>query len=186
MKSACNTRLNPIDGDGHAASQVTETPFDRGKVSYLRSSLQSYHLQVVSGSGSHARGLIRARLGIRSSCDLLPIRRRAPASYELATVSRFGAPRHLTRLGTGHNMISAYEHGRNAAKHAKHIQACPFDTGTPEWREWRAGFCAVSQISPNSFYRLAMGTQRRARPSRGTRARQSLLLSIPIRSRHAS
>jgi hypothetical protein len=27
-------------------------------------------------------------------------------------------------------MISAYEHGRNAAKHAKHIQACPFDTGT--------------------------------------------------------
>jgi hypothetical protein len=29
-------------------------------------------------------------------------------------------------------MISAYEHGRNAAKHAKHIQACPFDTGTPE------------------------------------------------------
>ena len=115
MKSACNTWLNPIDGDGHAASQVTETPFDRGKVSYLRSSLQSYHLQVVSGSGSHARGLIRARLGIRSSCDLLPIRRRAPASYELATVSRFGAPRYLTRLGTGHNMISAYEHGRNAA-----------------------------------------------------------------------
>jgi hypothetical protein len=50
-------------------------------------------------------------------------------------------------------MISAYEHGRNAAKHAKHIQACPFDTGTPEWREWRAGFCALSQISPNSFYR---------------------------------
>ena len=38
-------------------------------------------------------------------------------------------------------MISAYEHGRTAAKHGKHIQACPFDTGTPEWREWRKGFC---------------------------------------------
>ena len=38
-------------------------------------------------------------------------------------------------------MISAYEHGRNAAHHGKHIQACPFDTGTPEWREWRKGFC---------------------------------------------
>jgi hypothetical protein len=37
-------------------------------------------------------------------------------------------------------MISAYEHGRTAAKHGKHIQACPFDTGTPEWREWRKGF----------------------------------------------
>ena len=157
-----------------------------GQVSYLRSSLQSYHLQVVSGSGRHAIGLIRARLGIRSSCDLLPIRRRAPASYGLATVSRFGAPRHLTRLGTGHNMISAYEHGRNAAKHAKHIQACPFDTGTPEWREWRAGFCALWQISPNDFYGLAMGTQRRAGPSWSARGRQSLSLSIPIRSRHAS
>ena len=38
-------------------------------------------------------------------------------------------------------MISAYEHGRHATQHAKHIQACPFDTGTPEWREWRKGFC---------------------------------------------
>jgi hypothetical protein len=38
-------------------------------------------------------------------------------------------------------MISAYEHGRTAAKHGKHIQACPFDTGTREWREWRKGFC---------------------------------------------
>jgi ribosome modulation factor len=36
---------------------------------------------------------------------------------------------------------SAYEHGRNAAQHGKHIQACPFDTGTDEWRGWRQGFC---------------------------------------------
>jgi hypothetical protein len=28
-------------------------------------------------------------------------------------------------------MISAYEHGRHAAQHGKHIQAYPFDTGTP-------------------------------------------------------
>ena len=44
-------------------------------------------------------------------------------------------------------MISAYEHGRHAAQHAKHIQACPFDTGTPEWREWRKGF-ATSWLRP--------------------------------------
>jgi hypothetical protein len=34
-------------------------------------------------------------------------------------------------------MISAYEHDRHAAQHGKHIQDCPSDTGTPEWREWR-------------------------------------------------
>jgi hypothetical protein len=39
-------------------------------------------------------------------------------------------------------MISAYEHGQNAARHGKHIQACPFDPGTAEWREWRDGFMA--------------------------------------------
>jgi hypothetical protein len=38
-------------------------------------------------------------------------------------------------------MISAYHHGRNAAQHGKHIQACPFDTGSPEWRN---GFCNES------------------------------------------
>ena len=36
-------------------------------------------------------------------------------------------------------MISAYEHGQNAARHGKHIQACPFDPGTAEWRD---GFMA--------------------------------------------
>src|ERR1700733_1473526 len=85
---------------------------------------------------------------------------------EHATVSRFGSPRPLTRLGTRHHMISAYEHGRNAAKHSKHIQACPFDTGTAEWREWRAGFRALSQASPDSFCRLAVAPQRRANFSR--------------------
>src|SRR6516225_136585 len=37
-------------------------------------------------------------------------------------------------------MISAYEHGWNAARRGKHIQACPFDAGTAEWRAWRDGF----------------------------------------------
>ena len=35
-------------------------------------------------------------------------------------------------------MISAYEHGWNAARLGKHI--CPFDSGTAEWQEWRDGF----------------------------------------------
>ena len=39
-------------------------------------------------------------------------------------------------------MISAYEHGGNAARHGKHIRACPFDSGTTQWREWRSGFIA--------------------------------------------
>jgi hypothetical protein len=37
-------------------------------------------------------------------------------------------------------MISAYEHGWNAARRGKHIQACPFDCGTAEWQAWRDGF----------------------------------------------
>ena len=43
-------------------------------------------------------------------------------------------------------MISAYEHGRTAALDGKHIQACPFDTNTPEWREWRTEFCDESAL----------------------------------------
>ena len=82
-------------------------------------------------------------------------------------------------------MISAYEHGRNAAKHAKHIQACPFDTGTTEWREWRAAFRGLSQISPGSSYRSAMAPK--DLPGlREAIAPQSLSSSIPLRSRHAS
>ena len=49
-------------------------------------------------------------------------------------------------------MISAYEHGRHAAQNAKHIQACPFDTGTP-WREWRKGFCDESVTSSRAIVR---------------------------------
>jgi hypothetical protein len=38
-------------------------------------------------------------------------------------------------------MISAYERGRAAAQHGKHIQASPFDTGTNEWRS-----CAIGSM----------------------------------------
>jgi hypothetical protein len=37
--------------------------------------------------------------------------------------------------------LYACEQGQIAAKNGKHIQACPFDTGTSEWRGWREGFC---------------------------------------------
>jgi hypothetical protein len=48
-------------------------------------------------------------------------------------------------------MISAYKHGRHAAQNTKHIQACPFDTGTPEWRDWRKGFCdEVGHVIPSN------------------------------------
>jgi len=50
-------------------------------------------------------------------------------------------------------MISAYEHGRHAAQHAKHIHACPFDTGTSEWREWRKGFREESVTSSQVIVR---------------------------------
>ena len=39
--------------------------------------------------------------------------------------------------------LSVYAHGQNAARRGKHVQACPFDTGTVEWRQWRDGFRAV-------------------------------------------
>ena len=44
---------------------------------------------------------------------------------------------------------SAYEHGQNAAKRGKHLQACPFDTGTMEWRQWRKGFLSVTRPELN-------------------------------------
>ena len=43
-------------------------------------------------------------------------------------------------------MISAYEHGWNAARRGKHIQACPYDAGTAEWQEWRDGF-SLSRVN---------------------------------------
>jgi hypothetical protein len=48
-------------------------------------------------------------------------------------------------------MISAYEHGGNAARHGKHIQACPFDSGTTQWREWRSGFIAGVALTDVAF-----------------------------------
>ena len=45
--------------------------------------------------------------------------------------------------------LSAYEHGQNAAKRGKHLQACPFDTGTMEWRQWRESFLSVTRPELN-------------------------------------
>jgi hypothetical protein len=39
--------------------------------------------------------------------------------------------------------LSPYAHGQNAARRGKHVQACPFDTGTVDWRQWRDGFRAA-------------------------------------------
>ena len=47
-------------------------------------------------------------------------------------------------------MISAHGPGRNAPQnrtHVQDIQACPFGADSPEWREWRNGFCDESVTS---------------------------------------
>jgi hypothetical protein len=55
-----------------------------------------------------------------------------------------GAPNLIQHHGRGPAAkvatLPAYDHGQNAAKRGKHLQACPFDTGTMEWRQWREGF----------------------------------------------
>jgi hypothetical protein len=57
-------------------------------------------------------------------------------------------------------MISAYEHGWDAARRGKHIQACPFDSGTAEWQAWRDGFLlSASQCMQESFA-VAQGVPR--------------------------
>jgi hypothetical protein len=56
-------------------------------------------------------------------------------------------------------MISAYDHGQNAAQRGKHIQACPFDTGTSEWRAWRRGY--VEDVSSSNVSSSVIETVRR-------------------------
>ena len=48
--------------------------------------------------------------------------------------------------------MTAYEHGQVAASHSKHIQACPFDTGTQQWKEWRAGYLYTPRPVPRPAY----------------------------------
>ena len=59
------------------------------------------------------------------------------------------APNLIQRHGRGLTAkitkLSAYEHGQNAATGRKHLQACPFDSGTMEWRQWRDGFLSVTR-----------------------------------------
>ena len=55
--------------------------------------------------------------------------------------TRRKSARHSINWEEHQDIRTVYQHGRNAAQRGKHIQACPFDTGSPEWREWRNGFC---------------------------------------------
>jgi hypothetical protein len=52
-------------------------------------------------------------------------------------------------------MISAYEHGWNAARRGKHIQACPFDAGTAEWQAWRDGFLLSTEQCTREAFAVA-------------------------------
>jgi hypothetical protein len=75
-----------------------------------------------------------------------PIAAEAHSAYRRYRTGRAAATNSIQRYGTGLTakiiMLSAFEHGQNAARHGKHLQACPFDTGTMEWRQWRDGFLA--------------------------------------------
>jgi ribosome modulation factor len=67
-------------------------------------------------------------------------------------------------------MSSAYEHGQNAARHGKHIQACPFDTGTAEWQEWRDGFrLSVSDHTQRSTDAFSVTTEQSAYQGKNSR-----------------
>ena len=53
------------------------------------------------------------------------------------------------------NPLSAYEHGQNAATRRKHLQACPFDSGTVDWRQWRDGFLVIPFRDLSDFKALS-------------------------------
>ena len=81
-------------------------------------------------------------------------------------------------------MISAYEHGQNAARHGKHIQACPFDPGTTQWREWRAGFMAYRPKYREGLRRFdewttGFSSARVRRPEKPRRARPGHTMRQP-------
>ena len=61
--------------------------------------------------------------------------------------TRRKSARHAINAEEHQDIRTSYQHGRNAAQRGKHIQSCPFDTGSPEWREWRLGFCDESWSS---------------------------------------
>jgi hypothetical protein len=62
--------------------------------------------------------------------------------------TRRKSARHAINAEEHQDIRTVYQHGRNAAQRGKHIQSCPFDTGSPEWREWRLGFCDESSSHP--------------------------------------
>ena len=89
-------------------------------------------------------------------------------------------------------MTSAYEHGWNAARRGKHIQACPFDSGSAEWQQWRDGFVisarrrmqeasAIMRRAPISFERLGSG--RYDAPHESLEANTTTLIATRCRQR---
>ena len=66
-------------------------------------------------------------------------------------------------------MISAYEHGWNAARRGKHIQACPFDCGTAEWQAWRDGFLLSAGQYMQEAFAVAWGLPRTSEQYRSGR-----------------
>ena len=67
--------------------------------------------------------------------------------------TRRKSARHAINAEEHQDIRTDYQHGRNAAQRGKHIQSCPFDTGSPEWREWRKGFCDESVTSSRGIVR---------------------------------
>jgi hypothetical protein len=136
LRSASQVALLGFDGDSHAVSQLTKAQFDQDSMRYLQGRFQSCYFKMVvfprehiesfvqhrSEAEAHAAAdVMRPHIGVASTRAPSPIWLTAPYAIDLT-------------------MISPYEHGRNAARRGKHIQACPFDTGSAEWREWRDGF----------------------------------------------
>jgi hypothetical protein len=86
--------------------------------------------------------------GLAMNCHADPSTAEAHTARQRYRAGRAVAPNSIRRYRpslTKMTMLSAYEHGQNAASRGKHLQACPFDTGTMEWGQWRDGFLAVTR-----------------------------------------
>lgn len=47
--------------------------------------------------------------------------------------------------------MSAYQHGINAWRRRKHVQANPYDYMTDAWREWRLGYYSLVNAPWTSY-----------------------------------
>ena len=92
--------------------------------------------------------IVSALSALGGRCHVDPITAEAYTARQRYRTGRAAAPNSIRRCGPSltakMTMLSAYEHGQNAARRGKHLQACPFDTGTMEWGHWRDGFLTVA------------------------------------------